>query len=94
MSSDNNDFKHESLQDCDTIVKYLNAISEGFRQGHLVLANGDAPIVLEPDGLLKLDLKAKKKDGRYKLSMKISWKEKEQVESKDDKPLIIGKKRS
>ena len=29
-------FKYESVQDMDTIIKYLDAISEGFKKGELV----------------------------------------------------------
>jgi amphi-Trp domain-containing protein len=93
MAKQTGEFKHESLQDRETIVKYLNAISEGIRNGHLVLANGDEPIMLEPSGLLRLDLKAKRKEGLMKLSLKISWKEEEEVPNLETKPLIIGHNR-
>jgi amphi-Trp domain-containing protein len=92
MSGSNDDFKHESLQDCESIVKYLQAISEGLQNGHLVLANGESPIELRPHGLLKLDLKARRKDGRMKLSFKISWKEHELPKEGEATPLIINSK--
>jgi amphi-Trp domain-containing protein len=90
MTSQNNEFKHESLQDSQTIVKYINALAEGFSSGRLALGNNGNPIVLEPTGMLKLDLKAKRKDGRMKLSVKISWKEEDEEKKQiDSKPLVI-----
>ena len=93
MSGSDGEFKHESFQDSETIVRYLNAISEGFQKGKLVLANGDSPIELEPTGLLKMDLKARRKDGRMKLSVKISWKEKTETVDTNARPLVISPSR-
>ena len=93
MASDVDEFKHESLQDCDSIVKYLSAISEGFQSGQLMLANGDnRQMVIRPTGLLRLDLKARRKDGRIKLSVKVSWKEQGPQEEIDATPLTIAPK--
>ncbi len=94
MAEEIDDFRHESLQDCETIVRYINAISEGFQNGHLVLGNNGNDIVLEPWGMLKLDLKARRKDGKIKLSVKISWKEKPDLSEEESRPLIIEPKRS
>ena len=87
--SEANEFKHESLQDCESIVKYLQAIGDGFARGNLSLANGGDGMRLEPSGLLRLDLKAKRKDGRIKFSLKISWKEQEEAPGVDAHPLRI-----
>lgn len=95
MTSQNNEFKHESLQDSQTIVKYINALAEGFASGRLALGNNGNPIVLQPSGMLKLDLKAKRKDGRMKLSVKISWKEEDEEKKQiDSKPLVIESQKS
>lgn len=89
-----NEFKHESLQDSQSIVRYLRAICDGFEKGQLNLANGGDGMSLEPSGLLKLDLKAKRKDGRIKLSLKISWKEAEELPEPDEHPLRIEPKKN
>ncbi|MCB2231166.1 amphi-Trp domain-containing protein [bacterium] len=91
MPTETDEFKHESLQDCESIVKYLSAISDGFQNGQLMLANGDdREMVIRPTGLLKLDLKARRKDGRIKLSVKVSWKEQGPQEEIDATPLTIA----
>jgi len=74
--STSDEFKHESLQDRQSIVQYLDAISKGFSNGKLVFANRDKQIIFEPKGLLKLDVKAKRKSDKIKLSLKVTWKEK------------------
>ncbi|MCA9771159.1 MAG: amphi-Trp domain-containing protein [Myxococcales bacterium] len=74
MSGDKNSFEHKSLQDADSIVQYLNEISEGIRNGHLALANGGDEVVLEPHGLIKLSIKASRKKDRGKLTVKLAWK--------------------
>jgi len=89
-----NDFRHESLQDRESIVKYINALSEGFQSGKLILGNNGNRITLKPSGMIKLDLKARRKDGRIKLTVKINWKEKAETDKKQDKPLIIEPKHS
>ena len=89
MATSNDEFRHDSLQDTESIVKYLDAIKEGFLQGHLRLANGDSPIELEPSGMLNFGIRAKRKDGRLKLTMKIGWKEKVAGEEERQRPLKI-----
>lgn len=92
MSNNPEEFKHESLQDRQSIVKYLNALSEGFENGQLVFANKDKQIIFEPRGLLKLDVKAKRKNEKVKLSLKFSWKEDSEVNNMGNGPLIIEPK--
>lgn len=69
------DFRHESLQDRESIVRYLNALSQGIANGQLTLGTREENLILHPSGLLKLDVKARGKDDRTKLVFKISWKE-------------------
>lgn len=69
------EFRHESLQDRESIVRYLNALSQGIASGQLTLGTREENLVLHPSGLLKLSVKARGKDERTKLVFKISWKE-------------------
>ncbi len=74
MAQANDEFKYESLQDRETIVKYLNALKDGFIKGKISLGNKEKKIVLEPKGLLSLEVRAKKKNDRVKIALKVSWK--------------------
>jgi amphi-Trp domain-containing protein len=69
------EFQHDSLQDTDSIGKYLEALAQGFTSGKLEFSSGKAGIELRPTGLLELSLKAKKKDGQARLSLEVAWKE-------------------
>ncbi|MFH1061222.1 MAG: amphi-Trp domain-containing protein [Pseudomonadota bacterium] len=91
MSSSNESFKHESLQDCDSIIKYIDALSEGFSQGALLFMSDGKRVVLKPQGLIKLEIEAKRKDDQIKLALKFRWTEEEG--SGNDltmKPLVIS----
>jgi len=74
-------FEFESVQDCRTIQKYLQAIQEGFEQGRIVLNSDGAEISLAPSGFVKFAVSAKRKGTENKLSLKVSWKEGEAPES-------------
>ena len=71
----NDEFKHDSVQDRASIATYLRALLEGFEKGHLELGTGGQTFTLDPEGLLELEVRAKRKGGRCKLSLKVSWRE-------------------
>ncbi len=70
-----NEFKHESIQDTESIVSYLQALCEGFQNKRLVLSSDEEQIVLEPQGLLKLAVRVKRKSGQNKFSFSLDWTE-------------------
>lgn len=88
MSANQDEFRYESMQDNASIVKYLNALKEGFQKGKLLLGSREKKILLEPKGIIKLDVKARKKAGKVKISIKCSWKE-EHEPVKSGEPLTI-----
>jgi len=71
------EFEYESLQDTESIVTYLESIAAGFRTGRLLFCWGDQEMVLRPEGLLDFEVKARRKDGRVKVDLRIGWKEKD-----------------
>ena len=82
-------FEHESLQSAGTIGAYLEALAAGLRDGSLTLASDDEELVLQPDGMLELRVRAQqKKDGRTRLDLRIEWQER--GEAGDDGELRIG----
>ena len=83
------EFEHESIQDTGSIVKYLEALTEGFRSGTLQFSSGKKAIRLRPEGLLELSLKAKRKSGQARLHLEVAWKEPKKRESHASPPLKI-----
>ncbi len=82
------EFTHQSIQDTESIVRYLNTLGQGIEKGRLLFCSGKDELVLKPNGLLKLGLKAKRKNGTTKISMRIVWKE-GQTPKPSDEPLVI-----
>lgn len=93
MSNKTKEFEYVTLVDRTSIVAYLETLSQGFKSGNLTLKGQDSEILLDPDGLLKLELSAKNKNGRSKISFKVSWKNQPRVEvSKDRLSLTVTPK--
>ena len=74
MSQDDK-FEFESVQDCQTIQKYLQALQEGFAQGRIVLNSEGSEICMHPGGYMKFEVSVKKKGTDNKLGIKVSWKD-------------------
>ncbi len=84
-------FKHESVQDHLSITRYLDALSDGFAGRQLVISTEDKRMVLTPQGIIQLEVEAKRKDSEIRLSLKFRWVEKrDQVEADAPKPLTIS----
>lgn len=75
MSSASDSFKHESLQDCDSILKYFNALGEGFCNGTLSFSTDSKRLVLKPRGLIRLEVEAKRKGEQVKVNLTFRWSE-------------------
>jgi amphi-Trp domain-containing protein len=73
--ADHGSFEYASYQDLETIQRFLESLNQGFAKERIVLSSGDDTIELTPKNLLKFAVRAKKKEGKTKLSIKISWKE-------------------
>ncbi len=71
----NGEFELEILQDCDSIVKYLNALSEGFLKNQIVLGSKKKQVLFEPKGLIKFKVKARRRASENKIVIKIAWEE-------------------
>ena len=72
------EFRHESIQDRASVVRYLKALITGIERGHLELDSGEQSFVLEPQGLMKLEIRARRKQGRVKAVLKFSWREEQE----------------
>ncbi|MCB2187002.1 MAG: amphi-Trp domain-containing protein [Deltaproteobacteria bacterium] len=68
-------FKHESLQDNLSIAKYLQALIEGFQAGSLVFKSEGDKLSVRPQGLISLEVEAKRRQNEVKLNLKFRWAE-------------------
>jgi len=68
-------FEFDSVQDEKSIQAFLAALTEGFGKGRVVLRSESEEIVLCPGALVSFGVKAKRKDGESKMTIKISWKD-------------------
>ena len=89
MTRKSNQFRHESLQDSKAIVRYLDALSEGFGKGALQFRDQEGEIVLEPHGMIRFEVTANRKSGRCSMALKLTWKQAEE-EGRDAGPLLIN----
>ncbi len=89
MANDQSEFSHQSLQDRESICRYLEALREAFQQGRLLLARNSEKFVMETPGLVELDLRAKQKSDAAQIVLKISWKKQKKGKTLRVEPLII-----
>ncbi|QPJ62469.1 MAG: amphi-Trp domain-containing protein [Candidatus Nitronauta litoralis] len=75
MASMDDEFRHESLQDTESIRNYLQALLDGFENGRILFGTRKKKLILEPNGLLNLAVKARRKNKEVRISVKINWKE-------------------
>ena len=82
-------FVFESMEDAQSIRKYLTAVMEGLGQGRLTLAAGEQEFALEPPELVTFTVRARKREGEGRLSLTISWRRPEMGESNAGETLSI-----
>jgi amphi-Trp domain-containing protein len=83
------EFRHVSLQDRQSIVRYLEAVGQGLGTGMLYFASGKSELLLRPDGMLRFVVQAKRKGDQVKLQLKISWREDQTQTEAAGLPLMI-----
>jgi amphi-Trp domain-containing protein len=89
MPTNSNRFKHESFQDCESIVRYTRALTEGFENGALQLYLRWETHGAEAAGHDPLEIEAQMKDDQVRLSVKFRWSQKESAEAAEAQPLVI-----
>ena len=82
MRQGKKNFRHESLQDRDSVQAILKAITQGLAKGKLTLSDEEGEMVLNPEGLLQLKVTATQDTHRHRLNLRITW----QVEEAKLKP--------
>ncbi len=87
--ADRDTFEYESLHDVESIVGHLQALADGLKRGRLSLASNGKAVVLQPAGLLRLEVEAKRGKHRARLMVKISWREDSPAAESGGDPLKI-----
>lgn len=86
-------FKYESVQDVETLRRYLEAVTAGFASGELRFSSREGEVILHPAGMVGFYVEAKSMGGRMKLHLKFSWRE-DSGEDADDPGFAVTPGRS
>ena len=69
----NTRFRHESLQDGETVKRLLNALVAGISKGRIELEDEDGAMILTPHGLAHLKISASQDDKKNRLDIRLTW---------------------
>ncbi len=91
MSQDKNSFRHESLQDRQSIRNLLQALMDGIDAGELAFSEGKESLTLCPQGLMQVKVTAQREDAYNRVNLRFSWHEQSDTNSKQKNLKINGK---
>jgi len=91
MKRKKNSFRHESLQNRDSIQTILEALTEGMAKGKLSFSDDDDSISMAPDGLLNLKLTVSQEDNRNRINLRITWEDKKKETLKKSRLSVRAK---
>lgn len=69
------EFRHESMQDRESIVAYLDALRSAIADGEVKFQDEQGEISLVPRGLIHFEVEASHKRDRRRLTLQFTWKE-------------------
>ena len=81
-------FQHESLQDAKSIRTLLAALAKGIGKNELRLGDDEDELVLHPQGLMTLRIKAEHEDGRSQVNLRVTWREADESKPSKSTPRI------
>jgi len=88
MSKKEINFKKE--MEVTEVVSYLKALAESLEAGKVVVDVGDQVVSLTPAGEIELEVEAKRRENREKLSLNLRWKLKLPEEKPAEQKLEIS----
>jgi amphi-Trp domain-containing protein len=91
MKRKKNSFRHESLQNRDSIQAILNALTEGIAKGKVTFSDDDDNISMTPDGLLNLKLTVSQEENRNRINLRITWEDREKKALKKSRLSVRAK---
>ncbi len=84
-------FRHESLQDADSIQAILTAVSEGLAKGKVTFSDEDDKLVMRPEGLLHLKVTASQEENYHRINLRVSWQVEDERMKKKKSLKVSGK---
>lgn len=90
--SSKQELKAELAMSLPDVTEYLEAIVAGLREGRVYLEHGGKVLGLYPGETVTLELSAKQKKNRDKLSLELSW-ERPEGAGEDGQELKISSQR-
>jgi amphi-Trp domain-containing protein len=91
MKRKKNSFRHESLQNRDSIQAILNALTEGIARGKVTFSDDDDNISMTPDGLLNLKLTVSQEENRNRINLRITWEDRNKKTLKKSRLAVRAK---
>jgi amphi-Trp domain-containing protein len=91
MKRKKNSFRHESLQNRDSIQAILNALTEGIAKGKVTFSDDDDNISMTPDGLLNLKLTVSQEENRNRINLRITWEDRKKKTLKKSRLSVRAK---
>ncbi len=91
MKRRKNSFRHESLQNRDSIQTILKALTEGIAKGKVSFSDEDDSISMAPDGLLNLKLIVSQEENRNRVNLRITWEDREEKKLKKSRLSVRAK---
>ena len=91
MKRKKNSFRHESLQNRDSMQAILKALTEGIAKGKLSFSDDDDSISMTPDGLLNLKLSVSQEDNRNRINLRITWEDRQKKALKNSRLSVSSK---
>lgn len=91
--SNKRELKAELQMALPELIHYLEAIVDGLRQGRVYLEHGGEVVGLNPSGTVTLEVEAKQKKDKEKLTFEVSWKRDETADLSEEERLRISSQR-
>ncbi len=84
------DISMEGTMETQEVIHYLEGLIEGFREGRIVVEQGERYLTLNPPKTLGVEIEARRKKDKEKLSLELSWHK--TAEESEGKTLKISSK--
>ncbi len=83
-------FNFESLQDAESVKRYLKALIKAIENRKIILASESQELELNVPELFRIAIRGKKKDMENKVTIKMAWNEEQSQDEKPDSSMIIA----